>query len=341
MSLIETKKMSSPAPVDEEELPLRSGQVYRPETGEDACRHVGHFFRHHRLRFEGQPNLQHFFHGHAQIGDLSFHSLSYGACATVDVPPIEGFYLLQWTLAGSSRYKSRFADFVAGPDTLVIVGPGMPYQKSWASDCLQLIVRVDRRCLESHLAGSSRFPERPLIFDFAAFGRTAETNSLLWLIERVVEDWDSGGTGLAAKTAQASTQRLLLDLLVQQSQDQERRNLSSVAEMAVALIHHNLRNPIGLSDIAGGAGVSVRTLQKVFADELKMSPLAYLRCARLDSAHRALSSPDSCNKRVTDVALDSGFDHLSKFALHYRRRFGELPSHTLRRARAMAGESVI
>jgi AraC-like DNA-binding protein len=34
---------------------------------------------------------------------------------------------------------------------------------------------------------------------------------------------------------------------------------------------------------------------------------------------------------VTDVAERWGFGHLGNFALHYRKRFGESPSQTLRR----------
>ena len=33
---------------------------------------------------------------------------------------------------------------------------------------------------------------------------------------------------------------------------------------------------------------------------------------------------------MTDVALDIGFEHLGRFAGHYRALFGELPSTTLR-----------
>jgi transcriptional regulator GlxA family with amidase domain len=34
-------------------------------------------------------------------------------------------------------------------------------------------------------------------------------------------------------------------------------------------------------------------------------------------------------RTVTDVAIDLGFTHLSKFSKSYRERFGEMPSQTL------------
>jgi AraC-like DNA-binding protein len=39
---------------------------------------------------------------------------------------------------------------------------------------------------------------------------------------------------------------------------------------------------------------------------------------------------------VSDAALDSGFVHLGRFAVAYRRRYGESPSETLRRTRGDA-----
>jgi AraC-like DNA-binding protein len=38
---------------------------------------------------------------------------------------------------------------------------------------------------------------------------------------------------------------------------------------------------------------------------------------------------------ITEAALAHGFDHLSRFAEHYRRLFDELPSQTLRRVQVV------
>ena len=57
-----------------------------------------------------------------------------------------------------------------------------------------------------------------------------------------------------------------------------------------------------------------------------------LRQARLAQARSALAAPRP-ETTVTTVALDYGFNHLSRFARQYARHFGESPSETLRRAR--------
>jgi AraC-like DNA-binding protein len=60
--------------------------------------------------------------------------------------------------------------------------------------------------------------------------------------------------------------------------------------------------------------------------------MAYLRNVRLDLARFELKQKSSGSTSVTEVAMNCGFSHLSKFASAYKERFGELPSETLRNA---------
>ena len=57
-----------------------------------------------------------------------------------------------------------------------------------------------------------------------------------------------------------------------------------------------------------------------------------LRAARFERARDELrrSEPEAT---VTDVATRWGFDHMGRFAVEYRRRFGESPSQTLGKRR--------
>ncbi|YCK79847.1 AraC family transcriptional regulator (plasmid) [Arthrobacter sp. D3-18] len=80
-----------------------------------------------------------------------------------------------------------------------------------------------------------------------------------------------------------------------------------------------------LGDLTAIAGVSARQLQYAFNDNIGVSPLVYLRNARLDAARGLLLSG---RMPVSEVAMRSGFNHLGKFAGYYRDRFGETPSAT-------------
>ena len=99
---------------------------------------------------------------------------------------------------------------------------------------------------------------------------------------------------------------------------------------AIDYMQANLDASITIADIIAVAGVPGRTLFKHFRDFKGMSPMQYLRNARFDRVRRSLllGEPAEC---VTSIAMEAGFMHMGRFAVDYRRRFGESPSETLRR----------
>jgi AraC family transcriptional regulator, ethanolamine operon transcriptional activator len=93
-----------------------------------------------------------------------------------------------------------------------------------------------------------------------------------------------------------------------------------------------------VSEIAAALGVSARSLQMAFKGFLGVSPLQYLLARRLRFAQREIAAGLGGQQKsaITEAALSHGFEHLSRFAEHYRRLFGELPSQTLRRVQALS-----
>jgi transcriptional regulator GlxA family with amidase domain len=101
---------------------------------------------------------------------------------------------------------------------------------------------------------------------------------------------------------------------------------------AIDFIEAHLQLPISLTDIAQASGVPGRTLLQHFKNHRSISPMRYLREARLARVRQALMSADA-KTSVTDIAIEWGFTHLSRFAIEYRAHFGESPSETGRRSR--------
>lgn len=85
-----------------------------------------------------------------------------------------------------------------------------------------------------------------------------------------------------------------------------------------------------LAELAKASGVSERTLQRQFQNFLGKSPVAVLRDIGFERARRDLLCAGPTT-RITDVALACGFPHCGRFAVEYRRRYGETPSQTLKR----------
>jgi transcriptional regulator GlxA family with amidase domain len=59
--------------------------------------------------------------------------------------------------------------------------------------------------------------------------------------------------------------------------------------------------------------------------------MRYLRDARFERVREALLRAQ--DQSVTQVAMRWGFYHLGRFAVDYRKRFGEMPSETQARGR--------
>jgi AraC-like DNA-binding protein len=86
-----------------------------------------------------------------------------------------------------------------------------------------------------------------------------------------------------------------------------------------------------MADICAALGVSDRTLRSLCAEQLSMSPTAYLRLRRMSLVHSAFWREGPEGASVSEAARRHGFHSLGRFAADYRVRCGELPSATLRR----------
>lgn len=93
---------------------------------------------------------------------------------------------------------------------------------------------------------------------------------------------------------------------------------------------------IHVSDLALALRVPRRTLERAFHEMLGVGPAHYLRTRRLAAVRAILRNADPQTTRVTDVALDHGFWELGRFAVEYRRAYGEKPSETLQKVRQAA-----
>jgi AraC family transcriptional regulator, ethanolamine operon transcriptional activator len=126
----------------------------------------------------------------------------------------------------------------------------------------------------------------------------------------------------------------LLDLLDSSQQtdqiapSQARRK--KVVDRIKELIQERPDADLSIPALCEYAHVSRRTLQYCFESVLGMSPVQFLRTARLNQVRRALASGEP-DDTVSVVATRYGFRHAGQFASDYKALFGENPSETLRR----------
>lgn len=96
-------------------------------------------------------------------------------------------------------------------------------------------------------------------------------------------------------------------------------------------MEQHIEEPLSIAQVAAAAGVSLRRLQTLFLETLKVTPHAYYHALRLNVARRTLIET---HKSMAEIAAACGFNSAAVFARAYRAQYGENPSETRRRARA-------
>jgi AraC family ethanolamine operon transcriptional activator len=103
----------------------------------------------------------------------------------------------------------------------------------------------------------------------------------------------------------------------------------NMAKKAEDYIRSNLKTQVMIGELCEAIGTTERTLHLGFKERFGLSPNAYMQAMRLNGAYQDLRTSKSKNK-VSEVAIDWGFNHLGRFAKQYKRMFGKLPSETFR-----------
>jgi len=90
-----------------------------------------------------------------------------------------------------------------------------------------------------------------------------------------------------------------------------------------------------LDELARSAGLSARTLTRLFERDSGLTFRAWRRRLRLLKSLDGLEAGDS----VTKVALDCGYDSTSAFIAAFRKEFGATPRETVRHAGPSEGRT--
>lgn len=203
-----------------------------------------------------------------------------------------------------------------------------------------LNIRIDSAALASQTSALLGMPvEVPPIFD-SFINLRGKDGEDLFRLARLLEDACSrpespmGSPLVIAHLREA----LIATLLVGQKNsfshlfhNQAAKVDPRAVRVAEEILTARAGEPLSIAEVAEQAGVSLRSLERSFKAARGLSLRDFLRAQRLDLAHRRLRTAVP-GTTVTQVLYASGFGHPGEFSLAYRKRYGETPSQTLRRA---------
>lgn len=280
-------------------------------------------------------------YSHRPLSSMSFNTLQYGA--EVDIRPreFETFYLVHIPLAGRAAIHAGGHHFHLRPGVAAIVSPNHQVSTTWKADCRQLMLKIDRKPLESLLSHLIFQPiARPLEFPFL-FDLTAGLGeSFHRMVQHLVSELSRNDAVVRSKLICAQFEQTLLTLILCGANHSYRGALEaadgSVCPKHVAKAYQymlaNARDNITIADLTQLTGVSGRALYEGFRRFKGASPKACLRAIRMQAARKELLEGGDGDD-VTMIAGRWGFSHLGRFASNYQRIFGEKPSQTRRRRR--------
>lgn len=273
------------------------------------------------------------------IRDVAFSYLDYSIGVSIDVQELVDSFLILLPTAGAADVTVGQETVTTSPVGAAVLPPKSSARIDATFDCAQMIIRVERQALDRHLSRIlGRVVGNPIEFDLS-FDLTAPSatrwNMAVQLMQTEILDRQSL---LHSAVGQGQLEEFIMGSLLYCHRSNYTDVLSGAAvperravQEARDFIEQRLSEELDVRSIANAAGVSVRTLQKMFTEDLQQSPTQYLRTRRLERAREDLadSSPGG-RVTVSTIAARWGFNHLGRFSVTYKDTFGESPSQTLR-----------
>lgn len=241
---------------------------------------------------------------------------------------------LSLVMISSASNGSRWSGVDLEPGTVLVYGPGAEHAATNHPGLGFVYVTVDLAHLEATaelLGVDISAPARGVVDAL----RPSPRDALLHRLCRHHVARACAGRGVAAGDG-GEIVRVLAHLL--SPDDRVRRVATDRAIDSRSVVHdcityaESVGRVPSISELCVVGHVSERRLRSAFSSVFDLPPSQFFRKWALGEARRRLIDADGATE-VTTVALDLGFDHLGRFAQHYRGTFDEVPSATLRRSR--------
>lgn len=313
---------------------------FRTDSTGECRRYIQTKMRGHELKCSGSPSVR-FEHSEIRLGSLSIDlvHLDCGEDFLIRKERVDDLYVVQLPVLGTCDVHIGRRAFTLQAGQAMIVNPGQLLRKHWSGHLLQLMLRIDRASLQRALCEDLQAQlSRPLEFEGSPL-----TGSISLELPRILEviwrDFHSDRLLQHPRVASQLERTLLLAVLggaphtFREQFDRDPAVAPCYVKRAEDFIQRNARGQVTIADLAAAAGVSARSLYGGFRRWRNSTPMSYLRRVRLDLARKELQRIAREGGKITQVAGNCGYEHLSRFSRDYRARFGENPSETLRKMR--------
>jgi AraC-like DNA-binding protein len=266
----------------------------------------------------------------------------YGAPVTIRAVGRDDYWV-QFPLGGPIEIVDASSSVICDTRRAAVLSPTRTdfYVVRAGIGCGRLSLSLNKALLVEQLAALlGESPAVPLHFAPTVDLMTGYGRSLARHLLTAVADLEQAGSVLWGPTTMSAFEHFVMTAFLMSHPHNYSEALRRLGKpiaprdvrRAIDYIEARLDQPITVSDLVEATGVAGRTLFMHFKAVKGVSPMRYLRDARLRQVRHALLEADP-EASVTSIATDAGFTHLGRFSMVYRRRFGESPSETLKSRR--------
>jgi AraC-like DNA-binding protein len=326
-------------PAAAKQPPLARHLLFETSDLDEARDRVGRVFCAHKLEYVRPRRRLRMHQNIARVGNLALSYITYGADVCIDPDRLSTFFLVHLIPAGRSEIHIGKRSLIGSAEMGSVTSPTLAMRMRWSADCAHLVLKLDRAALERHLCALlGDLVTRPIEFEPELSLTTGPGGGFRRLINFVAAELDQDDSLLRSPLGMAGIEQILMTALLGTQPSNYSDALAKQASPATPrhvmraedLIRAHPERPITVGDLTATSGVSARTLFEGFQRFRGTTPMALLRTIRLERVRAELeAAPPSEN--IAGIAFKWGIVHLGRFARDYRRRFGELPSHTLRK----------
>lgn len=274
-------------------------------------------------------------------GSVAIIDISYGAGVEIVPGELTTFHVMMIPARGNSVIRCGGRQVNTGPGTAAVPHPDHRLHMRWSPDSAQRVVRFERPALQAVLGDLLGYVP-PQQLEFLSLGMDTSRGGASVLcdeLERAAVLLEQDPHAFDHSYVARATEQMLMARLLYATphnyskalSDDQGRAPSRTIRRAVDIVESDPAGNHTVLDLARAVGVSRRTLERGFDDELGVSPWQYVRAARLRRARDLLRATDPAETSIADIAHRVGMTH-SNFSAGYRRQFGETPVQTQRRS---------
>ena len=158
------------------------------------------------------------------------------------------------------------------------------------------------------------------------------TQWLLKLLNHAQQQTDIFTQALVLQSIEEDFLQQLLNVVrlpSQTSTKEPRQKRRKGFEVALEFLREADFSSLSIPEICSKTGVSQRTLEYAFRENLSQTPVHFIKKLRFHAIRRKLLTADSSELTIANTAYQYGIYDMGRFASIYKKNFGELPSQTL------------